>query len=197
MGRYGESPQTSAMKYLLLIFTIFCSGCTLASYKADIDYIVKDTPIKHTRFKGRLWCWLNRHAAYITLGDTLYLDKNEWEVLSRGSHVYFNIQAMVVHESIHSIRQQKSGLIIWLFKYITNPRFRWEEEKLGYLAEWKYYLILGFIIEEEQYRDFAKEVSSGTYFRMVSYEEAYIFICRSVYEIKRKIAHGAYLPKTN
>lgn len=48
--------------------------------------------------------------------------------------------AILLHEQLHAQRQldYPGTIAIWLFRYITSPDFRWEEERRGYEIEIRY-----------------------------------------------------------
>lgn len=46
--------------------------------------------------------------------------------------------ALVVHEEVHIARQQKIGVDAWWGFYISDERFRYEEELLAHRAEYQY-----------------------------------------------------------
>lgn len=47
---------------------------------------------------------------------------------------------LMVHEGIHSSRQQKDGVEAWWAKYLADPEFRLEEELPAHRAEYRTFL---------------------------------------------------------
>lgn len=42
---------------------------------------------------------------------------------------------LVVHEKVHLKRQNKVGVDIWVEQFLTDPKFRLNEERLAYLSQ--------------------------------------------------------------
>lgn len=70
-----------------------------------------------------------------TVGHSCFVaDLDSW--LLRHPPGTIEYDAVLLHEQIHSRRQldYELGLAAWLARYLADPEFRWEEEKLGYEA---------------------------------------------------------------
>lgn len=72
----------------------------------------------------------------LTIGATMYVksleDWNNYSELGKNGHL--------IHERIHSIRQQREGTFFWILKYLFNKDFMTYEEQLAWYVELKYLL---------------------------------------------------------
>lgn len=46
---------------------------------------------------------------------------------------------LLIHEGVHCVQQTEIGVEQWWKQYIENPEFRFYEEALAHMAEWKTY----------------------------------------------------------
>lgn len=81
-------------------------------------------------------------------------------------------EALLRHEQIHSIRELKMGLPLWLAKYVTEKTFRWQEEQIGYEQEITYLFQHGIPINRYQYAIIFSHDYQSLGGQMVTYEEA-------------------------
>jgi hypothetical protein len=165
------------------------SGCRLFSTHIDTSdpysqSLLKNTPIKEVRAKTPFWWFcFGDLGNFVTIGETLYVDKKEWFNDVNLRYTEF-LQSTLSHESTHAIRQAKMGLTTWVLFYVCSKSFRWEEEKAAYRAEWA--MEIDADIKLDTYDSFAKWVSGPNYYGMVSYEEAYDFMVNTVAELTKK-----------
>ena len=73
--------------------------------------------------------------------------------------------ALIAHETVHCIRQQRMGVDEWWDKYITDPEFRYNEELLAHQAE--YLKLCDTAVNRQQRRAHlaavAKRLAGGLY----------------------------------
>jgi hypothetical protein len=83
-------------------------------------------------------------------------------------------EALLRHEQLHAIRQLSYplGIETWLLKYISEPSFRWEEEKLGYEQEITWLVQHGVYV----YPPLWASYMSNNYSSMVSFEDAQAWV---------------------
>lgn len=79
------------------------------------------------------------------------------------------------HEAVHCIRQIEIGVEHWWHMYLTDDKFRYDEEVLAHQAEWKN-IREDFSMTRQQRRyllkQIAKRLSGPLYGRAVSFEKA-------------------------
>lgn len=106
-------------------------------------------------------------TATTTLGTRVFtVDLDDW--LQKRPVNSDEYRALLMHERVHAQRQLDAGLTGWLFNYINDEDFRWEEEKLGWEQEIRYLRSRGKAKPAEYYA----VILSSKYDGMVSYEEA-------------------------
>ncbi len=64
---------------------------------------------------------------WLTLGTTIYHPNHLANPLA-DERLYTTIR----HELVH-VRQQRTGLVGWVVRYLTSQKFRWEAEREAYL----------------------------------------------------------------
>jgi hypothetical protein len=81
-------------------------------------------------------------------------------------------QATLRHENIHLHQQYKTGLIKFLWKYLTNKEFRYQSELEAYKIDLKFYCDRG---EAKNFAaaNVARTLSSDLYHNMVTFQRAY------------------------
>jgi hypothetical protein len=67
--------------------------------------------------------------------------------------------AYLTHEKTHYERQRGQTLC-WLWDYIFDPSFRWNEEKIAYTAEFKYIKSFGCNIWPQVYKKWLLEYAT-------------------------------------
>jgi len=66
-----------------------------------------------------------------TLGSSVFVaDLDAWLDFKKPGGSEF--EATMRHERVHAIRQEKIGLVKYVWKYLTDQKFRWHEEQLGW-----------------------------------------------------------------
>lgn len=78
-------------------------------------------------------------------------------------------KSVLVHEQTHLDRQAKYGLLPWLVLYLVDPSFRYHEELEALSAQ------IVYLVEHDQtppIEQYAQNLSSWLYLRMVTYEQA-------------------------
>lgn len=82
-------------------------------------------------------------------------------------------QDIIEHEKVHLESQRKLGYIRWLWKYITDRKFRYEEELQGYLEQIK---AQPRVIRKHKMDDLIEQtasiISSKLYNNIVNFEKA-------------------------
>ena len=148
------------MRFILLLLLLM-GGCSSTTYKlgtewAPLEQIVEgDLPFVSD-------------TAVTTIGKNLYtVDLDELLKETPPGSVEFH--ALMLHEQEHSKRQIATGVTPWIFNYLINDEFKWEEEKAGWGLQIKYLKSVGRAKSPEHY---ARVLSSSGYGNMVSYEEA-------------------------
>lgn len=174
----------------MIIMAATMSGCRLFSTSIDTSdsytqNLLKGQAIKEVRAKMGIWGWFGDPQAYVTIGETLYVDKESWtNDLKRHRGIY--LHSILAHESVHTLRQANMGTTYWILMYVCSKSFRWEEEKIAYKAGWNIEVDAGIPFHEGDYDYFAKYASGPLYYHMTSYEEAYNFIREAITQLKEK-----------
>jgi len=103
--------------------------------------------------------------------------------MARGQRVIFayapNIYTMgdtnlppdlMAHESVHIERQQVIGVKVWWDKYLTDPQFRYDEELLAHVAEYKQLCSMLAVAakREKALKHVTNKLASGLYNNMVT-----------------------------
>ena len=103
---------------------------------------------------------LNKY--FMTIGETCYIPKNFYiQCQTIENFKRFNLP-LYLHENEHSKRQIEYGIYKWLYKYITNKRFKWEEEVIGFSIEIKKKKELNYPIDKEWYFKILKNYRMAT-----------------------------------
>lgn len=104
-------------------------------------------------------------AGAVTLSPKIYIKKSYYKSLNK-----IGKKALLVHEKVHCKQQVAyKSKKAWLFRYVTNKKFRLEQELEAYKKERTYYKKKGFHYSKI---NIAKALSSSSYFYMCSFEEA-------------------------
>ena len=133
--------------------------------------LIEGTVFKEVRIKNDLWLIVDSARTIMTIGNSLYAHPDRWKDMSESSH--YSVSVIKVHEPVHAKRQLEQGIDGWIIKYLTNKKFRWEEEKLAYEQQWKYMIHSGHVYSHADYTRWADVVSGSTYGHMTSFEEAF------------------------
>ena len=72
---------------------------------------------------------------FVTIGNTIYVPIKYYNLCKTIPLFRQNNLPLFEHENLHSKRQFKLGVSKWLWKYITDKDFKWQEEKLAYTLE--------------------------------------------------------------
>lgn len=152
------------MKHWIGILVILLAGCSANTYQlapewAPLQQIVeRDLPFVSD-------------TAITTMGHNVYtVDLGSWLVRNPPGSPQF--MSKMAHEQVHSIRQLDYGLYSWLFNYLTDDDFKWEEEKAGWEQEIRIARKYGIGRTDEQYA----KILSEMYQEMVSYDDALIWV---------------------
>lgn len=143
--------------------------------------ILEGTPFKEVRIKGSLWLLVDSARTIMTVGNTLYTHPDMWEEMIPTTR---RAKAVIqIHEPTHAKRQFEAGIDGWVWDYIFDKKFRWEEEKLAYEAEWTYMVENGYSYTDAHHRMWAEILSGKTYRKMVSFNEAYQWVSSTMKKI--------------
>lgn len=144
---------------------------SLVSSKTDKhEELIQGTPFKEIRVKSEFWLLFNKARTIMTIGNTLYVHPDVW----KEHHPTYDYSKAViqVHEALHAARQFEAGIDSWVWKYVTDKEFRYEEEQLAYAAEWKWMIEQGHLYPSTFPIDWAKMISGPTYGNMVKFDRA-------------------------
>lgn len=167
-----------------MLTTIIKLLLSFVSKKTDKhSELLTGTVFKEVRLKGDLWLIVDSKKVIMTIGDTLYAHPDMWKDMVPSLRSRAIIQ---VHEALHARRQLERGIDDWILKYLFDKKFRWEEEKLAYAAEWEYMIKNGYKYSEGHHRMWAEILSSKTYGDMVSFEEAYQWVSTTMNNLMEK-----------
>jgi len=179
------------MSIFFLCIILFPCGCRLFSRPADnmndpfVQEIMKDAAVKEVRFKGKIWRVCMDNGTKATVGETMYVDENEWKQYVKNKATT-RLRSLIVHESVHTSQQLSTGLTIWMICYFTSTKFRWEEEKVAYEAGWRVEVIAGEIYTDGDYESFANDVSGVMYYGMITHDEAYTFMKNTITKLQEE-----------
>lgn len=123
--------------------------------------IVKGWPPNITEIRARFNPPAGTVFAY---GDTIY-----------APHAKGKLPAdLVAHESVHFAQQRKAGgPEAWWHRYMTDPRFRLEQEVEAYRVQYAGYIVgLPRARRRELLAHIARSLSSGMYGSLVTKEQA-------------------------
>ena len=97
-----------------------------------------------------------------TYGDTIYNpSKSEIE------------DHLELHESVHEAQQSKIGVDEWWDKYLTDTKFRLEQELQAYHAQYKFvFKVYGRANAQMLLKDVAKDLSGAMYGDILNYKQA-------------------------
>lgn len=116
-------------------------------------------------------------AIYQRLHDTFGVNWNKGIAICYGDIVYCKIDLgpdVLVHEAVHADQQRKMGIEAWWEKYITDIKFRFEQEVEAYKAQVKWYR--GSLYDRELrfkcIKHVVNDLSSAMYGNLCTAEEA-------------------------
>jgi hypothetical protein len=148
---------------VLILFALSATGCGKA-----IDLEPELKPLERLRESKVVAAGLG-DSGIRTIGETAYVadigkfkDKNP-EPLFTGT---------LLHERVHTIRQKKAGLMKWLAKYVSDPKFMWAEEAEGWYVFITYLRSKGKGINVDQTAKILSGYKTGLGKRMVSFADA-------------------------
>lgn len=148
------------MQKLFLLLVLFLSACSADIYKLGPEW----KPLKQIVERDLPFVADN---ATTTIGTNVYtVNLEKW--LTRHPPGSAAFKALLSHEQVHAARQEKHGLASWLFAYLTDKDFKWEEEKLGWEQEIRISRRNGIEKRDEIYA----AILANDYQGMVSYNEA-------------------------
>ena len=179
-------------KFLFVLILGLCvlSGCVLFSTHTDVNNeLIKDTRIQEVRYRDWIWrCFDPAPDLLIMIGTTLYVNQDCWDNIDPQDEW---AKAMLVHEETHLIRQQQAGLMCWLWDYIFDADFRWQEESTAYTAAWEYSMWQGRTYTMADCRSFGEYLSNISYLS-VTKEKATEFVISTIMLCKFKMAIYKY-----
>lgn len=81
---------------------------------------------------------------------------------------------LVAHEAVHGERQDKLGVVAWWQKYLVDERFRFDEELLAHVAEYRAVCLSGASpsMRRTALHFISKRLASPLYGGMVTLEHA-------------------------
>jgi hypothetical protein len=173
---------------LLMLVSLLC-GCRLFSRPANnmndpfVQEMMKNAAVKEIRFKGKIWRVCMKDSTYATIGETMYVDERMWK-LSVENKAAIRLRSLIIHESMHTSRQLRTGVALWMICYFTSTTFRWKEEKAAYEVEWRAGMAAGETYTDEDYEFFAREVSGSVYHGMTTHDEAYKFMKETIVKLQ-------------
>lgn len=145
--------------------------------------VLEGTHFEEVRVKSKLWLTFNSAESYMTIGETLYVHPERWRLESPNSTW---LRAIMQHENVHLMRQYAEGLDPWIWKYLTNKKFRWEEEKYGYAAEFKYNIEHGAKYTDASMLSIAETLSGPGYGNMTTLDEAHKWVKETITTLEGK-----------
>lgn len=146
------------------------------------DELLRGTPFKEIRVKSELWLIFNGARTIMTIGNTLYVHPDVW----KEHHPSYDYSKGViqVHEALHAQRQFEKGLDSWIWKYVMDKDFRYEEEQLAYKAEWAWMISRGHKYSSSFPIEWAKMISGSTYGNMVGFDKALKWVNETMTELQ-------------
>lgn len=84
-------------------------------------------------------------------------------------------------------RQWGRGRLAWHLRYLLSRRFRWDEERAGWLAAIERRLLGGGEVGPEQMDRIARRIADRLFFGVADLAEARRFVARAVREARRRI----------
>lgn len=120
------------MRILILLILIIMCGCNQPTLKLDSKW----EPLKQIKEAPHEFI---TEEMTVTIDDTCYVyNLREW--IKNQPIGSIENDALLYHEQLHAQRQldYPGTIVIWLFRYITSPDFRWQEEQLSYEVEIRY-----------------------------------------------------------
>lgn len=146
-----------------------CIGCTGKQYRLDKKWaplnIIEERPDY----------FFVPDEMMITLGDTVYVaNLDSW--LSKNDPNSYRFRLHMLHERVHSYRQQKEGLIKWLLQYVFSTKFRIDEEKYGF------YVGILFMQANNKEIDVVEKAGrlEAHYFGAISQEQAELWVLKVI-----------------
>jgi hypothetical protein len=120
----------------------------------------------------------------VTIGTRLYVRnlKNWKKDHPKDSDSYNDCLS---HEHIHASRQAKVGLLVWLFRYILDQKFKLYEEQLGYYISIRRRVDRGEPVNPKS----IAESMSKNYFGMITHKKAEEWV--------NQVIKGTWQPRPN
>lgn len=164
-------------RFIALLLVLICIGC--GSYQLEPKWAPLKSIVEVSQLPVGDHTVVTVSPYLLTKDLDLFL-----EIRPPGS---VNFTALMLHEQTHAVRQETypEGKAKWLYKYTTDPSFRWEEEKAGFYKEIQYQLGNNKVVYVEN----LAHALSNNYHRMVSYDNAKSWI-KSVISEYHKIQNG-------
>ena len=110
------------------------------------------------------------NTAATTISPNVYVvDLDEWLAKHPPNQPLFD--SIMLHEQLHALRQEKTGVDDWVDRYLIDREFMWAEEQLGWYEQIRHLRSRGQRLIPEA---IAKNLSRYRNLRgsMISYEEA-------------------------
>lgn len=124
--------------------------------------IVKGHPPIYDKIVAAFPAVTRNRGVVFTYGNTLY-NPGGWPI----------DEPLMTHEETHSAQQGKMGKDAWWDKYLVDPAFRTEQELEAYQAQFKVAKQrFDRPVWRRELKRLAKDLSSGIYGNILSYEQA-------------------------
>ncbi len=166
---------------VLVLACILFAGCTSAgkTFELPADY----APLKYLKNRSQmpgLGLVIRSKNIITTIGDSAYVKDVDEYLKTRpvgGRHFH----AIMTHEQTHSRRQIATGTKKWILRYLSDAKFAWAEEQIGWYHELKllragglminvdgvaktlagYLIPVGRIVSEDDARAWVNDVLAG------------------------------------
>lgn len=148
------------------------------------------------RERGTIWSWFMDPYVSMTIGRYVYVSKEKWTPINL---YYFSERAhsILIHENFHARRQQERGVNLWIWKYCCSKKFRFEEEKLAFEAEFRYLIVeCGWWFDASYLKEYAK-IMSEEYGGMIDYENALEYVTALRDKMEEELYRDTKVPKAN
>jgi hypothetical protein len=124
--------------------------------------IVKDYPPNYSKIIEAIPSVAKQKDAVFTYGDTIF---NPY-----GGEVQDHLE---VHEMIHEKQQEKIGIEEWWNKFLTDTKFRLEQELEAYRAQYQFvFKTYGRANATMFVKEIAKDLSGVLYGGIIGYKQA-------------------------
>ena len=155
----------TSLRWFVLLLVVLSYGCKTHSLGSEWR------PLKRIRESEILAVGVSTKGARTLATEVIVRNLSKWLKL----HPEPLFTAALKHELVHAQRQKKMGFLKWTSRYLTDKKFMWEEEQLGYYEHLIYLKRHGVRIVFESW---AKNISNYLALegRMVSYKDAHVWI---------------------